>query len=314
MEKSGLKYKIETIIKDKNVCRFSHQAMATVFEIFFLEENEDYAAQAADSAFSELDRLEQELSYFLENSDISRINNLSHNEIITIGPDAFDCLNQCENLYQRTKGAFDITMRPLFELWQKYSHQKTNPGEREIALAMSTIGLPWLHILTDTHEVRLMNTSIQIDLGGFGKGYAIDVIKRYLEDWDVNGGLIHSGQSTVSAFGKNLDSVKWPLSISDPINSDKLLKKIDLYDGALSGSGLKKGQHIIDPRLGKPIEKKIAAWAYAPTAAQADALSTALMVMTSEEIDIYCNKYKVSGMTIANDRENTIESFGDWIE
>ena len=55
METSGSKYKIETIIKDKNVCRFSHQAMATVFEIFFLEENEDYAAQAADSAFSELD-------------------------------------------------------------------------------------------------------------------------------------------------------------------------------------------------------------------------------------------------------------------
>ena len=108
--------------------------------------------------------------------------------------------------------------------------------------------------------------------------------------------------------------MKWPLSISDPNNSDNILKTIDFVDGALSGSGLKKGQHIIDPRLGKPVEKKLATWAFAPRAGEADALSTAFMVMTSEEITNYCNKYTTSGLTIDNNAKNTKHFFGKWAE
>jgi thiamine biosynthesis lipoprotein len=314
MESAIATYKIETTPEDKNISRYSHQAMATIFEIFIVGEDENYAAQAANSAFNELDRLEEELSFFIKNSDISRINNLSQNEIVTLGPDAFDCLLRCMKLFQQTNGAFDITMRPLFELWKKYEHPRSQPVEEEISRSMREIGLPWLQIIEESHQVRLMNKSIQIDLGGFGKGYAIDVLKTYLEDWEIESGLIHSGQSTVSSFGKNPQSVKWPISISDPTNSDKILKTIDFVDGALSGSGLKKGQHIIDPRLGKPVEKKLAAWAFAPRAGEADALSTAFMVMTSEEIINYCNKYTVSGLTIDNNAENTKHYFGKWTE
>ena len=312
MESSIATYKIDLIPDDNKILRFSHKAMATIFEIFIVGENKEYAAQAANSAFNELDRLEEELSFFLKNSDISRINNLSQHEIITIGSDTFDCLNHCMTLYQRTKGAFDITMRPLFELWKKYDCSKNQPSENELSRAISEIGLPWLQIIENTHQVRLMNKSIQIDLGGFGKGYAIDVIKMHLDEWEIKSGLIHSGQSTVSGFGENPELMRWPLSISDPNNSDNILKNIDFVDGALSGSGLKKGQHIIDPRSGKPVRNKIAAWAFATEAGEADALSTAFMVMTPEEITNYCNQYKASGLTVDNDVGNTVHSYGEW--
>jgi thiamine biosynthesis lipoprotein len=312
MEFSSLKYKIDNSFNNKHILRFSHQAMATVFEVIFVEEDETYAAQAATSAFIELDRLEQELSFFIENSEISRINSLSQNDLITISQDTFDCLKQCMRLYQWTKGAFDITMRPLFELWEKYDFPKTYPDEDEISMAITRIGLPWLQIIEETHQVQLINKSIRIDLGGFGKGYAIDVLKMHLDDWDIKSGLIHSGQSTVSAFGKNPNYMKWPLSISDPKNPDIIVQKIDLIHGALSGSGLKKGQHIIDPRDGKPIRNKQAAWAFAPEAGEADALSTAFMVMTPEEIATYCEKYTVSGLTIDNNSDNTKHYFGEW--
>jgi len=312
MDSSLATYKIETLSKDKNILRFSHQAMATIFEIFIIGEDEEYAAQAANSAFNELDRLEEELSFFLKNSDISRINNLSQNGILTIGPDTFECLVHCMKLFQQTKGAFDISMRPLFELWKRYDYPMSQPDEDEISQFMREIGLPWLQIIDDTHQVQLMNKSIQVDLGGFGKGYAIDVLKIHLDDWEIESGLIHSGRSTVSSVGKNQESVKWPLSISDPNDSENILKTIDFADGALSGSGLKKGQHIIDPRLGKPVDNKLAAWAFASCAGEADALSTAFMVMTFEEIANYCNKYTVSGLTIENDIKNTKHYFGDW--
>jgi len=312
MDSSLATYKIETLSEDKNILRFSHQAMATIFEIIIVGEDAEYSAQAANSAFNELDRLEEELSFFLKNSDISRINHLSQNEILTIGPDTFECLVRCRNLFQQTKGAFDISMRPLFELWKRYDYPMSQPVEDEISQSMREIGLPWLQIIDDGHQVRLMNNSIQVDLGGFGKGYAIDVLKIHLDDWEIESGLIHSGNSTVSSFGKNQEFVKWPLSISDPNDSENILKTINIADGALSGSGLKKGQHIIDPRLGKPVDNKLAAWAFAPCAGEADALSTSFMVMTFEEITNYCKKYSVSGLVIDGDIKNTKHYFGEW--
>jgi thiamine biosynthesis lipoprotein len=305
---------INTNISNDNIHRFSHQAMATVFEIFIFDEEKTYASQAATSAFNELDRLEQELSFFLESSDISRINKLSRNELITIGIDAFDCIKQCMRIYQWTKGAFDITMRPLLEIWKDYNYPEKNPNDGQLSRVRTQVGLPWLQLINDTHQVFIMNESIQLDLGGFGKGYALEVLKLHLDDWDIKSGLIHSGHSTVSVFGKDPDSVQWPLSISDPNDADIILKKVDLIHGALSGSGLKKGEHIIDPRLGIPVRNKIAAWAYASEAGEADALSTAFMVMSHEEISAYCNNYSVSGLTIANDGNNSVAFYGRWLE
>jgi len=305
---------INTNISNINIHRFTHQAMATVFEIFISAEDKTYASQAANSAFNEIDRLEQELSYFLESSDISRINNLSQKELIIIGIDAFNCIKQCMRLYQWTKGAFDITMRPLLELWKEYNYPTQNPDDAQISRVLTRVGLPWLQLIEDTYQVCMMNKSIQIDLGGFGKGYALDVVKYHLDDWDIQSGLIHSGHSTVSVIGKKPDFVKWPLSITDPIKEDLILKKVDLVHGALSGSGLKKGEHIIDPRLGKPVRDKIAAWAYAPEAGEADALSTAFMVMSPEEVETYCEKNGVSGLTIDNDKNNSKHYYGKWAQ
>ena len=128
----------------------------------------------------------------------------------------------------------------------------------------------------------------------------------------MKSGLIHSGQSTVSAFGTSSEDIKWPLSIRDPDNPDNILKKIELIRGALSGSGLKKGQHIIDPRSGKPISNRQAAWVYATNAAEADALSTAFMVMTPDEIQSYCERYMISGLTIDDPPDHTYHYYGQW--
>lgn len=303
---------INTKFANKNLHRFSHQAMATIFEILIVDEDSAYAAQAATSAFIELDRLEQELSYFRENSDISRINNLSKNDQITLGPDAFDCLKQCMTLYQQTKGAFDITMRPLLDLWKKSHEMEEKPTGIQITEIITNLGLSWLQIIEETHQVRLMNEFIKVDLGGFGKGYAIDIMKQHLDDWEIQSGLIHSGYSTVSVFGKKPDSVNWPLSISDPNDAEKIIKKLVLSQGSLSGSGLKKGEHIIDPRNGRPAIKKIAAWAYTTQSGEADALSTAFMVMNSNEITSYCELYDVSALTILNDSKYSIQYYGKW--
>ena len=78
--------------------RFSHNAMATVFEIMMIHDDFNYAEQCAFEAFKEIDRLEQDLSRFNESSDISRINSAAPDEAVRIGPDTFECLEQCLRL------------------------------------------------------------------------------------------------------------------------------------------------------------------------------------------------------------------------
>ena len=76
---------------------------------------------------------------------------------------------------------------------------------------------------------------------------------------------------------------------------------------------MQKGQHIIDPRIGYPVQRHSAAWAIAPQAAISDALSTAFMVMSIEEIERFCSEHKeVGGLIISRDSNHTLKVFGDW--
>ena len=97
-----------------NKHRFAHQAMATIFEIIIEHKDSRYARQAAFAAFDELDQLEAELSRFIENSDISRINNLPAKKSLRLGLPAFECLHLCSHIYTETNGAFDITIGSLY--------------------------------------------------------------------------------------------------------------------------------------------------------------------------------------------------------
>jgi len=97
--------------------RFSHEAMATNFEIFIHADDFTYARGAAVDAFRVLDQLEQELSRYIENSDISRINALQVGERTQISLETFECLQQCELMYRLTGGTFDVTIGKLMDAW-----------------------------------------------------------------------------------------------------------------------------------------------------------------------------------------------------
>lgn len=267
----------------RNQRQFRHQAMATVFGIFPVHDNTTYAAQAAQAAFQLIDRLEQELSRYQPNSDISKINSLTQFQSARLSLDCFECLRDCQELYQASRGAFDISAGPLIDLWKD---REDTPAAQAIQKALQLVGLPWLHLDSDACIATCMNRSITIDLGGYGKGYAVDAVKALLQEWSIAGGLIHGGQSTVCAFGKK----SWPLVLRHPQKPEIVLQTIELKDQAISASGIRRRGHIIDPRSGYPVNHHLACWVITDKAARADALSTAFMVMSTAEVDAYCKQ------------------------
>ncbi len=290
--------------------------MATIFEVFILHRDRCYAEQAAWAAFDELDRLENELSRFVENSDISRISNCRTGEVLPIGPAAFDCLDLCSRLAKETAGAFDITAGALVDCWYSSQGDTKQPSEVELLAAQKKTGTHLLELDEAGHTVKVLGSGVKIDLGGFGKGYAIDRMAEVLDDWGIENALLHGGYSTVLSRGATAETNGWPVTLSHPRQRDRKLAKVDLKNEALSGSGVDKGEHIMDPRQGRPVTGKIAAWARARDAGTSDALSTAFMVMGLDEVKAYCEKHEdVSAMIVTSamqEKPEYILRFGPW--
>jgi thiamine biosynthesis lipoprotein len=252
--------------------------MATVFEVHVVHADHRYAAQAAHAAFDLLDGLERDLSRFLPNSDIARINHLAAGDATRVSASTLECLVIARHVGELTGGAFDISMGT---------------------------GLAALEIDVEEMIVRATTAGVRLDLGGIGKGYAVDRMAELLEEWGLNRALVHGGFSSVLTLDPPDTDDGWPLTLSDPAAPSKVLADLAMRQTALAASGLRKGEHIVEPRTGEPARQRSAVWVAlrrpqahpgTPTgdgprpaaAAIADALTTAFMVLRSEEIDALC--------------------------
>jgi thiamine biosynthesis lipoprotein len=282
---------------------FSHNAMATVFEIIIVHGDDRYAQQAATAAFGELDKIEQQLSRFVENSDICRINNLPANLPLQLGLETFECLQLCICLSNQTGGAFDVTVGSLMECWLNEDKTLRLPCVEGLEQARQHTGMHLVKLDETKHTVELLTSPIRIDLGGIGKGYAVDRMAELLRDWSIDTALINGGCSSVLALGSPGNTKGWHLTLSNPANHKQILTNLYLKDRAVSGSGLLKGPHTINPITGQPVKGKTNAWACAPTAATADALSTAFMVMPADQIEQYCSSHPdIMAMVVSKDK------------
>ncbi len=300
--------------------RFSHEAMATTFEVLIVHEDERYARQAALAAFNEADRLESELSRFIENSDVSRINNLPANQPLTLGLDAFECLKLSSEIYAQTNGAFDITIGSLLSCWHNEQGVERTPSSEQLNPARQHTGTGLFQLDEEEHTIRLLASPMRIDLGGIGKGYAVDRMAELLREWSIDTALISGGYSSVLALEAPPGTKGWSLTLSNPVDRKQILARPYLRNRALGGSGLQKGWHIIDPRTAQPVDGKLAAWSSASDAATADALSTAFMIMSPDEIKEYCSHHPgTMAMTILQEQDKKIQKekvmrFGSWPE
>ncbi len=302
-----------------DVHRFSHQAMATTFEVVVQHEDRAYAQQAARAAFDELDRIEGELSRYLETSDVTRINHLPAGQPVQLGLDTFECLATSAEVHAQTGGAFDVTVGFLVDCWLDEDKKPKTPSHEELQFAREHTGMHLILFDEPTHAVALTKSPVRIDLGGVGKGYGVDRMAEMLREWSIDRALIHGGFSSVLAMDAPRGTKAWPVTLSHPNNRNRTLARLELERIAVSGSGVEKGRHIIDPRIARPVEGKLAAWSMAPDAARADALSTAFMVMTPEEIEDYCVDHAtVRGLLIvqvqtAPDAAERIMPVGRWM-
>lgn len=271
---------------------FKHEAMATFFEIVIATDDYDYARHAAAAAWQEIDRLETELSRYIENSPISRANRLARGGSLAIGEEAFECLLTAADVSMATGRAFDPA-------YASSRSPELPPDAPPFTLDPATFTLTSL------------SDRLRLDLGAIGKGYALDRVAQLLADWNLPSVLLNAGGSSLLGLGRpNDDFAGWPVGVGEGRGHREIL-----LDGmSLSASGIAvKGAHLIDPRTGAAAARTRRAWALAPTAAQADALSTAFFIMDETDIAALCASHPTLGASLAGPDE-TLISHGATVE
>jgi len=278
----------------ENIWRFAHQAMHTRFEIWITHEDGIYAEQAAQDAFQLLDDLEQNLSRFIPNSDISRLNQAPANQPVQLDENTLHCLFAAKYISEISNRTFDITVGSLLEA----------------QLDSDCIGMKHFNIDSNENTVTKSHDGLRIDLGGIGKGFAVDRMTDQLQEWDIENVLIHGGASSVKAVGHPDGHEGWPVQISHP-ESGEVLSRFELHNESMGASGLEKGAHIIDPRNGQPASHHQAVWARGPTATEMDGLSTAFMILNPKQIETIIQNHSDRSAWII-DAEGRNHQFGNW--
>ncbi len=277
----------------------SRPAMACRFEIT-LPLRDQAGVVVARQSLDEIDRLEQQLTVFRENSEVSLINRHAASSPVRVEPSLFDLLLLCRELYGETGGAFDITSGPLSRCWGFLKRQGRIPETDEIEAARSIVGCDKLRLDRDSQTIRFDRPGIEINLGSIGKGYAIDAIAELISG-RVKTALLSAGSSSMRAVGSgDRGHGGWVVGLRHPRDKDRRMATLRLRDAALSTSGNdeqffehngKRYGHIIDPRTGLPAQSVSGVTVIAPSAALSDALATAFYVGGPELAAAYCSTH-----------------------
>lgn len=280
--------------------------MATRFEILLHGTNPIVLRAAAEEALDEIERLDAQLSLYRPDSEISHLNARAATQPIRVEPGLFRLLQWAQRLHQETQGAFDITVAPLMRCWGFMAGTGRLPDPADLALAREQVGMQWVRLDEEDFSVQFTRPGIMLDLGAIGKGYAVERAAEILREAGITSAFVHGGTSTAYALGVPADADVWKIAVEKPdlamppdgrlarvataeaSREESLLAVIPLTDESLSVSAVwgkafeadgKSYGHVIDPRVGAPVNGALLAAVVLPSATETDALSTALLTV-----------------------------------
>lgn len=253
---------------------------------------------AGEAALDEIARLERQLSFYDPHSEISHINTNASRHPVKVEPALYTLLKQSLSIHLQSDKTFDLTIAPLMSGWGFVQNQGKWPKKDQIKFILESTGMHHLEFDDANRTIHFHHPGVLLDLGAIGKGYALERAGEILQDCGIDRALLHGGTSTVLAIGTPPDQEGWTLGIAPlPSSEDTqdLLSRVTLRNQSLSVSAIwgksfmhegKTIGHVLDPRTGYPVDGSSLAAVILPSPTEADALSTALLVLGKEGIPL----------------------------
>jgi thiamine biosynthesis lipoprotein len=256
-------------------------AFGTVVKVSLFHADGGVAERAIEDAFAAAHLVDQTMSIYSEGSQVYQLN--LHGRLERPSAHLLTVLRSAADLSVLTKGAFDITVQPLWGVYQQAARSNARPTRTDRLKASAKLG--WERVLVEDDRVTLCKPGMQVTLNGLAQGYAADLALEALRARGIAHALVDMGE--FSARGAKSSQQPWTLGVPDPRDPGLLAARLRLEGRSVATSGDYATaftpdfvhHHIFDPSTGESPQELASVTVVAPTGLQADGLSTACMVM-----------------------------------
>ncbi len=262
----------------------SQYLLDTVVEISATSKNKLVGRQI-DSVFTYIKTLESKLNEYQADSWLAKVNSDSVNTMFTMDKDVYQLFVIADSLYTLTDGAFDPTIKPVWDLWGFNSESPTPPDSLEIQKELKKVD--WGKIRF-TQEKLTKPLEMQITFGAIAKGYILDKAREYMSTLGLESGYINC-RSSMTFFGEGMPQLVY---IQHPRKPDDYIASFKIMNQSVGTSGDYQQfyevdgirfHHIIDPKTGYPVKDLHSVTVLCESAAWADGLSTAMFLISPEK-------------------------------
>ena len=303
-------------------------SMGTVFEATIYAPDKYVAEKTFNDVFQEINRLDYLMSNYKKESVLSELNKNASAEPANCNKELASVIEQSLQYSDITDGAFDITIGPLMKKWGFFKKKGRIPGKEELESVLESVS--YKNIIIEEKTIKSLaknpgtvktvffkNPDTRIDLGGIGKGYAVDRAVSVLKQNGISSALINFA-GNIYTFGTPPGKESWVIGLQHPRESEGLLGTFEIKDKAVSTSGDyekfftiegKRYSHIIDPRTGNPVKGIVSVTIVTGNATRADALSTGVFVLGLEKgMNLIEQLQDVEGIIVYEDADSRLST------
>ncbi len=262
--------------------------MGNHFEITVVAEDEGWAYVQIDKGVKEIQRIEQLLTTFSENSETNLINNSAGIAAVKVSTEIIELIQRALKISSVTQGAFDLSYGSVDKTLWNFDTTMTSLPSKELAKKSVRL-INYKHIIIDTEKstVFLKEKGMRIGFGGIGKGYAAENAKRIMQEAGVKSGVVNAS-GDLTTWGKQANGEKWNIGIVHPELASAIFSYMNISELSVATSGNyekfimidgEKYSHTINPRTGLPVKGIKSVTIVSTNAEIADAMATPVMIM-----------------------------------
>jgi thiamine biosynthesis lipoprotein len=266
--------------------------MGTQFGISLYAPDEETARKAFNAAFARIGELDERMSDYDATSELSQLSQASPTtEPVKLSDDLWRVLSASQELSRRSRGAFDVTVGPLTQLWRRARRQKELPDENRLEAALAAVGYQHLRLDAEHRAAELVKPKMRLDLGGIAKGFAGDEALKAMARHGVTRAIVNGGGGL--SLGDAPPGEKgWKVGVA-PLEANAQPSRVLLLANcgiATSGDawqyveiGGVRYSHIVDPRTGLGLTRRSSVTVVTESGTLADGLATAASVLGPEK-------------------------------
>lgn len=261
--------------------------MGTRVAVELWSEDADLATRAMDAVIAEMRRTDELMSTYKPESQLSAVNAHAFERPVEVDPEIIDVVSRALEFSRLSGGAFDVTYASVGYLYDYRAHQR--PSAEQVTAALPGIDYRQVQVDRGANTIRFLRKGVRIDLGGIGKGHAVDRSIDTLRKLGIEHAMVNAGGDTRLLGDRR--GKPWIVGVRDPRNEGKMVTRLPLEDEAISTSGDYERyfeedgvryHHILVPGTGDVARAVRSATVIGPDATLTDGLSTTVFVLGVE--------------------------------